>query len=79
MTSRDFKKAFTQLNNKPAKKEKYMKHNKPKKRSCGRYGDDKKCVFTMNTRGVITLPDGTRVSRRYFRLNAQKFGFKKLD
>ena len=35
MTTSDFKKAFSQLSNKPAKLKKFMKHNAPKQRSTG--------------------------------------------
>jgi len=35
MTTSDYKKAFTQLDHKPIKKAKFIKHNSPKPRSCG--------------------------------------------
>ena len=48
MTTKNWKKAFSQLKAKPAKMKKYLKHNSPKKRTtgmglfacerCGRFG-----------------------------------------
>ena len=36
MTTSDYKKIFPLLKNKPAVLERYIKHNKPKLRSCGK-------------------------------------------
>ena len=76
MTAKNYEKAYTQLKNKPAKWDKYVKHNKPKARSCGK--GRVRCAITGTTRGVIRKY-GLRIGRRTFRLNATKLGFKKLD
>ena len=76
MTSKHYSKAYTQLKNKPAKWLKYQKHNKPKKRSCGKARFP--CKITGSKRGVIRKY-GLQICRRTFRLNATKLGFKKLD
>ena len=76
MTAKNYAKAYNQLAQKPAKWQKYLKHNAPKQRS---YGKGKvRCEFTGTTRGVIRKY-GLQVGRRYFRLNAKRFGFKKLN
>jgi ribosomal protein S14 len=91
MTAKNFAKAKTQLGSKPAKWNKYVKHNKPKvkriekgdnkdsKKSLEQYGRGaNRCRFTLTSRGVIRKY-GLQICRRTFRLNAQKLGFKKLD
>ncbi len=74
MTTRDWKKMFTQLKAKPVKMKKYIKHNSPKERKtglgryrcgvCGRYG------------GHIHKY-GLGLCRCCFREIAPKIGFKK--
>lgn len=76
MTYKSYKKAYTQLQNKPAKWQKYLKHNKPKDRACGKAKVS--CSLCGNHRGHIKS-FGLDVCRRCFRENASKFGFKKLD
>ncbi len=76
MTSKDFSKVKNQLGNKPAKWKKYLKHNKPKDRKFGK--GVTKCSLCGNHRGHISS-FGLDICRRCFRLNATKFGFKKLD
>ena len=76
MTAKDFSKAYTQLKNKPAKWKKVLKHNAPRKRSCGKA--NKKCILTNTTRGVIGQW-GMKIGRRTFRLNAIKLGFRKYN
>lgn len=76
MTAKDYKKAYNQLSGKPGKLAKYEKHNSKKERSCGKAKVS--CQFTGTTRGVIKQY-GLNVCRRYFRLNAKKLGFKKLN
>jgi small subunit ribosomal protein S14 len=76
MTSKDFTKVFNQLDAKPGKKVKYIKHNSPKKRETGRIIN--KCSFCGNTRGFIGKY-GLNICRRCFRLNATKLGFKKFN
>ncbi len=75
MTIKDFKKAFKQLNAKPAKLRKYAKHNTPKNRTtgiglrrckrCGRFG--------AHIRSY-----GIHLCRMCFREGASEIGFKKF-
>jgi len=76
MTTKDFRKVFNQLDAKPAKKQKYIKHNSPNPRSCG--SGNNSCAFCGTTRGHISKY-GLNICRRCFRLNATKLGFKKLN
>ena len=76
MTSSNWKKAYTQLKNKPGKWIKYQKHNKPKDRKFGRTVS--RCEFSENTHGVSDI-GGFKINRRYFRLNARKLGFEKYN
>lgn len=76
MTTKDYKKAFKQLEFKPAKLKKFQKHNTPKKRTtgiglrkcrrCGRYG--------AHIRSY-----GIHLCRQCFREQAGSIGFKKFD
>jgi ribosomal protein S14 len=76
MTSSSWEKMFTQLDAKPVKKQKYIKHNQPKKRSCGRARF--KCRITGNNKGLIRKY-GLNICRHSFREVAQKLGFKKFS
>ena len=76
MTSSNWNKAFTQLNAKPVKKAKYIKHNKPKERSCGRA--KVRCKITGTHRGLIRKY-GLDICRHAFREVANELGFKKLN
>lgn len=76
MTSKNYLKVKKQLEYKPAKWAKYVKHNKPRNRSYGK--GVTKCEVTGTTRGVISKY-GLSICRRTFRLNAKKVGFKKLN
>lgn len=76
MTSSDWRKILKQLNSKPAIKEKFMKHNKPKERKigiaarrcerCGRFGAHIKSY-------------GLNLCRHCFRDIAEEIGFKKYS
>ncbi|HLC58891.1 MAG TPA: 30S ribosomal protein S14 [Candidatus Nanoarchaeia archaeon] len=76
MTTKDFTKAFKQLDAKPAKKEKYIKHNSSKKRTtgiglrkcrrCGRWGGHVRSY-------------GIHLCRMCFREDAKSIGFKKFS
>ena len=76
MTTKDYKKAFAQLDNKPAIKKKYLKHNAPKEKkigigsrpckNCGRYGGHIRSY-------ALSL------CRTCFRDMAQSLGFKKFN
>ncbi len=76
MTSSDYKKMLEQLKVKPAKYKKFIKHNAPKKRSCGRA--NAKCSRCGNWHGYINKY-GLNVCRRCFREIAPKIGFKKFN
>ncbi|MBW3021006.1 30S ribosomal protein S14 [Candidatus Woesearchaeota archaeon] len=76
MTASDYRKVFKQLKVKPAKLKKYIKHNAPKKRSCGKTKN--KCVISGRVGGHIGKY-GLHVSRQEFRRIANKIGFKKYS
>jgi len=76
MSAKNYAKVKNQLGSKPAKWAKYEKHNSPKKRKFG-FGVTR-CKFCSTTRGHISQY-GLNICRRCFRLNATKFGFKKLN
>ena len=76
MTSSDYRKMFTQLNVKPVKKKKYIKHNKPKVRSCGKA--KVVCKLTGTHKGVIKKY-GLFICRHTFRDVAKELGFKKYN
>ncbi len=76
MTAKDYSKVKNQLSQKPAKWDKYVKHNKPKARDFGK--GVTRCDVCGTSRG-ITTKYSLKICRRCFRLNAQKLGFKKLS
>ena len=76
MTTSNYKKAFTQLKVKPAKLAKYLKHNKPKKRSCGKAL--KKCR-DCGRNGAHIQKYGLKLCRQCFRDMAKSLGFKKYS
>jgi len=74
MTASDFKKMLKQLKGKPAKYAKFLKHNAPKKRSCGL--NLKRCKICGRRRAVIGSY-GLMICRQCFREVATSIGFKK--
>ena len=76
MTRKDYKKAFKQLNAKPAKKAKFIKHNKPKEKKCGLA--TKRCELCGRIGGHIQKY-GLNLCRQCFRSNAKEIGFKKYS
>jgi len=76
MTTKDYRKAFKQLEAKPVKLKKFLKHNSPKERiigigsrgckKCGRYG--------AHIRSY-----GLHLCRQCFRSDAKSIGFKKFS
>ena len=76
MTAKDYRKAFKQLDAKPAKKAKFEKHNAPKPRPFGK--GKVRCEICGSTRGHISKY-GLNICRRCFRQDATKLGFKKLN
>ncbi len=69
-------KVFKQLKIKPAKLKKYIKHNAPKKRSCGR--SLRTCERCGRVRGHIRKY-GLNFCRQCFREIATKIGFKQYS
>jgi small subunit ribosomal protein S14 len=76
MTYSNYEKEFKQLKFKPVKLEKYIKHNTPKKRSCGI--SKKRCTRCGRFRGTISSY-GMYICRQCFRDTAKDLGFKKYN
>jgi len=76
MTTSDYRKVFKQLKAKPVKLKKYLKHNAPKKRSCGK--NLKKCRRCGRT-GAHIGKYNLDLCRQCFREVATKIGFKKYS
>ncbi len=76
MTIKDFKKAFKQLEAKPAKLKKFLKHNSPKNRSVG---IAKRRCRRCGRFGAHVRSYGINLCRQCFREDAKSLGFKKFD
>ncbi len=76
MTASDYRKVFKQLEVKPVKLQKFIKHNAPKKRSCGI--SLRKCRRCNRNKGHIGKY-GMHLCRQCFREVATKLGFKKFN
>jgi len=76
MTTSSHTKAFTQLDKKLVVKQKYIKHNTPKKRSCGI--GLKKCK-RCGRNGAHISKYNLHLCRQCFRDIAQVIGFKKFN
>lgn len=76
MTAGSYKKVFKQLEHKPVKLKKFLKHNEPKKRKFGI--NTKPCKICGRLGGHIQKY-GLHICRQCFRENAEKIGFKKYD
>lgn len=76
MTTSDYKKMFTQLDQKPVKKAKFIKFNKPKERSCGIAL--RKCKNCGRMGGHISKYV-LHLCRQCFREMAPDLGFKKFS
>lgn len=76
MSYSNYKKEFKQLKAKPAKLKKFIKHNAPKKRTCGfsRYH----CSRCGRIKGHINSY-GLNLCRQCFREIAVNLGFKKYS
>ncbi len=76
MTTSDYQKVFKQLKVKPAKLEKYIKHNAPKKRTTGY--NIKHCKRCGRT-GAHINKYGLGLCRQCFSEIATRIGFKKYS
>ncbi len=76
MTTSDYRKAFKQLNAKPAKLAKFIKHNSPKKRTFGI--GSRKCK-RCGRYGAHIQKYNLGFCRHCFREVAQSLGFKKYS
>ena len=76
MSYSNYDKVFKQLKVKPAKLEKYKKHNSPKERKTGIAL--RRCKRCGRIRGHIRKY-GLSLCRQCFRETAQKIGFKKYS
>jgi len=76
MTASDFHKILKQLEKKPAKIEKFLKHNKPKERKFGIA--TKKCQ-RCGRFGAHISSYGLNLCRQCFREIAKELGFKKYS
>ena len=75
MTTKDFKKAFKQLEAKPTKLKKFLKHNSPKTRTTGI--GLRKCK-RCGRFGAHVRSYGINLCRMCFREDAQRIGFMKF-
>lgn len=76
MTVKSHKKAFVQLDRKPIVKQKYIKHNRPKKRKCG--NALKPCKRCGRYGGHVSQYK-IDMCRQCFRDMAKIIGFKKFN
>lgn len=76
MTASDWNKVMKQLKNKPAKKQKWLKHNKPKDRKFGIAA--KKCE-KCGRFGAMVNSYNINLCRHCFREMAEELGFKKYS
>ena len=76
MTTSDYRKMIKQLKAKPSKLQVFLKHNAPKKRSCGEML--RKCKRCGRT-GAHISKYGRNMCRHCFREVATEIGFKKYS
>jgi len=76
MTYSDYRKVFKQLKAKPATLRKYVKHNAPVERTCGK--TKKKCRRCGRV-GAHIQKYGLNYCRQCFREIATQLGFKKYN
>lgn len=76
MTASSYEKMLNQLRNKPAKMQRYLKYNKPKKRTTGKAL--RRCEETGQYGGHIKSY-GLNYCRQAFREIAEELGFKKYS
>lgn len=76
MSSSDYRKALKQLKVKPVIEKKYLKHNAPKERSCGK---NLHTCIRCGRRGAHISKYHLDVCRQCFRENAKELGFKQYS
>lgn len=76
MTASDWRKQLKQFRNKPAMRDKIIKHNKPKERTTGIA--QKKCE-RCGRFGAMISSYGLNICRHCFREIAEDLGFKKYS
>lgn len=76
MGASDWRKVLKQLQNKPSKMQKFIKHNKPKERKIG--VASKKCSRCSRF-GAHISSHGLNLCRQCFREIAKEIGFKKYS
>ena len=76
MTAGDWRKILKQLMGKPVVRTKYIKHNKPKERTCGIAR--KKCE-KCGRFGAMINQYGINLCRHCFREIAEELGFRKYS
>ena len=76
MVFSNYKTHMAQLENKPIKKLKFLKHSAPRKRSCG--ASLKKCRYCGKSRGHVSQY-GINFCRQCFREHATEIGFKRYS
>lgn len=76
MSYSNYDKVFKQLSAKPAKLRKYIKHNKPKERTCG--VALRRCKRCGRIKGHVRM-FGLHLCRSCFRDIATSIGFKKYS
>jgi len=76
MTASSYKKVFKQLKSKPIKFKKFIKHNSPKERKCGK---NLRLCCRCGRRGGHISKYGLDLCRQCFREIATKIGFQKYS
>jgi len=76
MTVSNYKKVFKQLQAKPVKLKRFLKHSSPKERSCG---VSKKYCERCGRSGAHISRYGLNLCRHCFREISTKIGFKKYS
>ena len=74
MTSKSYKKVLKQIAHKPAKRKRFLKHNKPKDR---KFGIGKSICKRCGRRGAHINKYGLHLCRQCFREVAKDLGFRK--
>ncbi len=76
MTTKDYKKVFKQLESKPAKLKKFLKHNTPRQ---GKFGIGSRKCKRCGKFGAHIRSYGINLCRQCFRKDAKSIGFRKFS